>query len=139
MIKTIVDPIKCVNRACTWDRCRLQGLGCPPASRPYPRRRPHVRANTSALAAPSPGYLRGRVSGSSLAVRRADGVGDAAVILSRRRLLALRVRPPGRVTFLNGARLFKPPVAQQVSHLNSHAAPLSDPLLCAATLHIPSV
>lgn len=85
-------------------------------SRPYPRRRPHTRTNTSALPPPSGGYLRGRVSGGSVAVRRADGVGDAAVILSRRRLLALRVRPPGRVTFLNGARLFKPPAAQQISH-----------------------
>lgn len=99
-------------------------------SRPYPRRRPHIRTNASALPPPSRGYLRGRVSGGSVAVRRADGVGDAAVIVSRRRLLALGVRPPGRVTFLNGARLFKPPAAQQISHLNSHAAPRSDPLLC---------
>lgn len=61
-------------------------------------------------------YLRGRVSGGPVVIRRVDGVGDAAVIFSRR-LVALRVRPPRRVAFLNGARLLEPPAAQQISHL----------------------
>lgn len=61
-------------------------------------------------------YLRGRVSGGPVVIRQVDGVGDAAVIFSRR-LVALRVRPPRRVAFLNGARLLEPPAAQQISHL----------------------
>lgn len=69
---------------------------------------------------PSP-YLGGRVSGVSrgpVALRRADGLGDAAVIF-----VALRVRPPRRVAFLNGTRLLETPVAQQISHLKTHATP----------------
>lgn len=68
-------------------------------------------------------YLRGPIlgdSGGPVALRRAAGVGDAAVIFSRR-LLALGVRPPRRVAFLNGARLLETPASQQISHLKKHA------------------
>lgn len=119
VVKTMVSRLNRVNQPCNDSRARCWRLA-------RPQGHGLVRANASALRAPSRGYLRGRVSGRSVAVRRADGVGDAAVIL----ILALRVRPPGRVAFLNGARLFKPPAVQQISHLNSRAAPLLDPLLC---------
>lgn len=76
----------------------------------------------------SPRYLRGRVTGGPVALRRADGVRDAGVILSRR-LIALRVRPPRRVAFLNGTRLLETPAAQQISHLKEHAKSYC-PLVC---------
>ncbi len=91
-----------------------------PAARALPHRVPlcHHLHNVTTRASL---YLRGRVSGVSggpVALRRADGVGDAAVIFSRR-LVALRVRPPRRVAFLNGVRLLETPAAQQISHLKT--------------------
>lgn len=68
-------------------------------------------------------YLWGHVTGGPVVIRRVDGVGCAAVILSRR-LVALRVRPPRRVAFLNGARLLETPAAQQISHLKIIQVPL---------------
>lgn len=74
---------------------------------------------------PPPPHLRGgvpRLTRGPLALRRADGVGDPAVILSWR-LLALRVRPPRRVAFLYGAGLLETPAAQQISHLKDTHRP----------------
>ncbi|MEQ2181385.1 hypothetical protein GOODEAATRI_011097 [Goodea atripinnis] len=88
-----------------------------------PRRNPPITPpSVSAFIASTPPasmYLQSSVAAVSrgpLALRRADGVGHAAVIFSHC-LIALRVRSPRRVALLNGARLLETPAAHQVSHL----------------------
>lgn len=99
------------------------------AAPPLPFLRPGL-VRVARVAAPRAPYLRRLVSGGPLALRRADGVRDAAVIFSRR-LVALRVRPPRRVAFLHGARFLETPAAQQVSHLKHSLSPVV--LLSACT------
>lgn len=96
-----------INVRCRWHTCQSTvSRFCPP-----------LCYNTHTIK-PSL-YLRGSVlgvPGGPVTLRRADGVRDAAVIFSRR-LVAVGVRPPRRVAFLNGARLLETPAAQQISHL----------------------